>query len=158
MSKFAQESLKYSWTSSVNTWGRFQWWNVKLTLWGELFIAEVDSTGAVGTGSGLSYSSWKCAQRCSLVVSRYICMGIQIITTVCHEGEHQCTCGWPGSIPVGLQTFKIETQIHVSNKVQVTQICRSSTCENTSTCHLIKKSDTNSIWTSSLLHLRPVTP
>ena len=35
---------------------------------------------------------------------------------------------------------------------------RSSTHENTSTCHLIKKSDTNRIWTSSLLHLKPVTP
>ena len=33
----------------------------------------------------------------------------------------------------------------VSNKVQVTRICRSSTRENTSTCHLIKKSDTNRI-------------
>ena len=72
------------------------------------------------------------------------------------KGEH--THGWPGSVPVGLHTFKIETQICVSNKVQVTQIRRSSTCENTSTCHLIKKSDTNRIWTCSLLHLRPVTP
>ena len=55
------------------------------------------------------------------------------------------------SAPVGLQTFKIETQIHVSNKVQVTQICRSSTCENTSTCYLIKKSDTNRIWTNRFM-------
>ena len=74
------------------------------------------------------------------------------------KGEHECTCGWPRSVPVGLRTFKIETQTCVSNKVQVTRIRRSSTRENTSTCHLIKKSDTNRIWTSSLLHLRPVMP
>ena len=61
------------------------------------------------------------------------------------KGEHECTHGWPGFVPVGLHTFKIETQICVSNKVQVTQIRRSSTRKNTSTCHLIKKSDTNRI-------------
>ena len=72
------------------------------------------------------------------------------------KGEHKCTRGWPGSLPVGLHTFKIETQICVSNKVQVNWICRSSICENTSTCHLIKKSGTNGVCTSSLLHLRPL--
>ena len=72
------------------------------------------------------------------------------------KGEHECTRGWPRSVPAGLQTFKIETQIRVSNKAQVTQIRGSSTRENTSTCYLIKKSDTDKIWTHSLLHLRPV--
>ena len=81
-----------------------------------------------------------------------------LIHTIYLKGEHECTRGWPGSVPVGLHTFKIETQICVSNKVQVTWIRRSSTRENTSTCHLIKKCDTNRIWASSLLHLRPVMP
>ena len=31
------------------------------------------------------------------------------------KGEHECTRGWPGSVPVGLHTFKIETLICVSN-------------------------------------------
>jgi len=74
------------------------------------------------------------------------------------KGEHECTCGWPGSVPTGLQTFKIETQIHVSNKVQVTWIRRSSTHENTSTCYLVKKSTTSRIWTNSLLYLSLVMP
>jgi len=45
---------------------------------------------------------------------------------MCIKGEHECTCGWPGSVPTGLQT-SIETQICVSNKVQVTRIHGSST-------------------------------
>ena len=97
----------------------------------------------------------------SNVIDRYVWANTPawtILWCVWCKGEHECTHGWPGSIPVGLHTFKIETQICVSNKVQVTRIHRSSTRENTSTCHLIKKSDTNRIWTSSLLHLRPVTP
>ena len=69
-----------------------------------------------------------------------------------NKGEHECTRGWPGSVPVGLHTFKIETQTCVSNKVQVTQICRSSTCENTSTCHLIKKK-----WHQQDLNQQPLT-
>jgi len=36
-----------------------------------------------------------------------------------NKGEHECTHGWPGSVPVGTD-FKIETQIRVVNKVQVT--------------------------------------
>ena len=63
------------------------------------------------------------------------------------KGEHKCTHGWPRSVPTGLQAFKIQTQIQASNRVQVTQICGSSTCKNTSTCHLIKKSDTSKIQT-----------
>ena len=66
------------------------------------------------------------------------------------KGEHECTHGWPRSIPTGLQAFKIQTQIQASNRVQVTWICGSSTCKNTSTCHLIKKSDTSQIQTGDL--------
>ena len=75
--------------------------------------------------------------------------------------DHELRCivhAFTRSIPAGLQTSKIETQIRVSNKVQVTQICGSSTRENTSTCDLIKKSDTSRIWTNSLLYLWPVMP
>jgi len=72
------------------------------------------------------------------------------------KGEHECTRGWPRSVPTGLQTFKIQTQIRVSIKVQVTRIHGSSTHEHTSTCYLIKQSDTSRIWTSSLLHLKTV--
>ena len=65
------------------------------------------------------------------------------------KGEHECTRGWPGSVPVGLQ---IETQICVSNKAQVTQIRRSSTHENTSTCPLIKEK-----WHQQDLNQQPLT-
>ena len=71
-----------------------------------------------------------------------------------NKGEHECTRGWPRSVPAGLQTVKIQTQICASNRVQVIQIHRSSTRENTSTCYLIKKSDTIRNWTSNLLPLK----
>jgi hypothetical protein len=30
------------------------------------------------------------------------------------KGEHECTCGWPGSVPTGLRAFKIQTKIWAS--------------------------------------------
>jgi hypothetical protein len=68
---------------------------------------------------------------------------------IVYKGEHECTHGWPGSIPMDLQPFKIQTQIWASNRV-LTQIHRSSTHKNTSTCYLIKKSDTSLVQTGTL--------
>ena len=90
----------------------------------------------------------------------WMCLFIHCCCSSCHcaymrsysKGEHECTHGWPRSVPVGLHTFKIETQICVSDKVQVTWICNSSTCENTSTCHSI-----NEKWHQQYLNQQPLT-
>jgi len=49
--------------------------------------------------------------------------------------EHKCTHGWPGSVPVGLQPYKIHTWICTSQEILVTWICGSSICKMTSTCN-----------------------
>ena len=41
---------------------------------------------------------------------------VSVASTICYKDEHECTCGWPGSVPVALHTFKFETQICVSNR------------------------------------------
>jgi len=50
------------------------------------------------------------------------------------KAEHECTCGWPGSVPVGLNSLRTQTQICAGCQTQVTWIHRSSTCQNAGTC------------------------
>ena len=50
------------------------------------------------------------------------------------KAEHKCTCGWLGSVPVGLNNIRIQTQICAGHQIQVTWIHRSSAHQNAGTC------------------------
>jgi hypothetical protein len=49
------------------------------------------------------------------------------------KAEHKCTYGWPGSVPVGLNSFRTQAQICAGHQTQVTWIHRSSACQNAGT-------------------------
>jgi len=50
------------------------------------------------------------------------------------KAEHESTCRWPGSIPMGISNSKCYTWIHAGFSHRVTQICESKTHGFSSTC------------------------
>ena len=50
------------------------------------------------------------------------------------KAEHECTCGWPRSVPVGISNSKCHTWIHAGFSHKVTWSCKSKTCGFLGTC------------------------